>query len=265
MNLQQGRPGGDLEVVRRDPANGKELFRTGETEELKQYQLLGKPLPVGGMLYLPACKVNQTAELHVLAIQSGPAACSGRRMSAPISSIAARIRHAIKPTMLLSGTRLYVDTHAGGLVELASDDRAIRWAYNYPSKMPVQQRRWWLWGWDEERPESTFGPSGPLVVGGELFIKGMQSPRLFALRPDGSALDWKRAVPENAMLAGHRRPAGLSGRRGTVGLRPENAAIIVGQQPAGQIGLDRSLGDRAPLLPVHAARRFTSWIKRPAT
>ena len=204
MNQQQARPGGELQVVRRDPANGKDLFRTGETEELKQYQLLGKPLPAGGMLYLTACKMNQPSELHVLAVQSGTGRLQwsthvGTYQFNPLQ----RNGHAIKPSMLLSGTRLYVDAHAGGLVELAAGSGAIRWAYNYPSKMPVQQQRFWFWGWDDDDgPESSFGPSGPLVAGGKLFIKGMQSPRLFALRPDGSALDWKRAVPENAMLAG---------------------------------------------------------------
>jgi outer membrane protein assembly factor BamB len=113
-----------------------------------------------------------------------------------------RSGHAIKPTMLLSGNRLYVDAHAGGLVELAANTGAIRWAFNYPAKMPAQRNMWWGWWGDDDENESIFGPSGPVVAGGQLFIKGMQSKRLLALRPDGSALNWKRSVPENAMLAG---------------------------------------------------------------
>jgi outer membrane protein assembly factor BamB len=189
-----------LQVVRRDPANGKELFRTGEIEELKQFQLLGTPLPADGMLYLTVCKLNQPSDLHVLAVQPSTKRVQwnthvGTYQFNPLQ----RIGHSVKPTMLLSGTRLYVDAQAGGLVELAASSGTIRWAYNYPAQMPMQQQ-WW--GGDDDEAGTSFGPSGPLVAGGHLFVKGMQSPRLLALRPDGSALDWKRSVPENAMLAG---------------------------------------------------------------
>jgi outer membrane protein assembly factor BamB len=201
MNQQQGRPGGPLQVVRRDPATGKELFRTGEIEEFKQFQLLGTPLPADGMLYLMACKLNQPADLHVLAVQPSTQRVKwnthiGTYQFNPLQ----RTGHAVKPTMLLSGARLYVDAQAGGLVELAASSGAIRWAYNYPAQMPKQQQ-WWNWG-DDDEVHAAFGPSGPVVAGGELLIKGMQSPRLLAVRPDGSALRWKRSVPQNAMVAG---------------------------------------------------------------
>ena len=152
MNQQQGRPGGELQVVRRDPANGKELFRTSEIEELKQFQLLGTPLPAGGMLYLTACKMNQPSELHVLAVQSSTGRVQwithvGTYQFNPLET---RLATRSSRRMLLSGTRLYVDAHAGGLVELAANSGAIRWAYNYPAKMPLQQQRSFVWGWDDD-------------------------------------------------------------------------------------------------------------------
>ena len=259
MNQQQGRPGGELQVVRRDPANGKELFRTGETEELKQYQLLGTPLPAGGMLYLPACKTNQPSELHVLAVQSAhrPRAMVDACRHLSVQSAATRRPRDQADACCCRAPGSMSTPRPADWWNWPPTTGAIRWAYNYPAKMPVQQQHGVVLGLGrrEDRNRS-FGPSGPLVAGGQLFIKGMQSPRLFALRPDGSALDWKRAVPENAMLAGIDDEPGLSGRRRAAGLRPENAATAVGQQPAGQIGLDRAAGDRAPLLSVHAARNL---------
>ncbi len=69
MQQQQGGAPG-LQVVRLDSANGKELFRSGQVEELKQFHMLGPPLPAGGVLYLSASKTNQPSELHVLALQA---------------------------------------------------------------------------------------------------------------------------------------------------------------------------------------------------
>ena len=189
---------GRLDLVRRDPANGKELYRTSSIPELKEYQLLGAPLPAKGLLYLTATKTNQPSELHVLAIQPEANRIAWTTHLGTYQFVPGQ--SGVKPTMLLSGPRLYVDTHAGGLVELESATGAIRWAFSYPSKMPGQNNVWWMWGDDE--PEMSFGPSGPVAHAGLLLVKGMQSPRLVALRPDGSAMDWKRSVPEGAMLAG---------------------------------------------------------------
>jgi hypothetical protein len=86
---------------------------------------------------------------------------------------------------------------------LQANTGSLRWAYTYPSKFPSPGYDFWGGWWDYgQQPQSEFGPNGPYLGGGELYIKGMQSSRLVALRPDGSAVDWKRSVPNNSMMAG---------------------------------------------------------------
>jgi outer membrane protein assembly factor BamB/tetratricopeptide (TPR) repeat protein len=199
MQQQQGGAPG-LHIVRLDPANGKELFRSGQVEELKQYNLLGPPLPAGGVVYLSAAKLNQPAELHVLALQSETGRLQWSTHVGTYQFQQQGMSRSIRPTMLLVGQRLYVDAHAGGMVELEATTGALRWAYNYPSQAPVQRQ--FNWFDDDNDAESAFPPSGPFAAGGLLFVKGMLSTRLIALRSDGSAFSWKRAVPENAMVAG---------------------------------------------------------------
>jgi outer membrane protein assembly factor BamB len=85
---------------------------------------------------------------------------------------------------------------------LQANTGALRWAYTYPSKFPNSGDSWGGW-WDYgAQNQSVFGPNGPHLGGGELYIKGMKSSRLVALRPDGSVVDWKRSVPDNSMMAG---------------------------------------------------------------
>jgi outer membrane protein assembly factor BamB/tetratricopeptide (TPR) repeat protein len=200
MNGRMVSPAGYLDVVRRDPATGKELFRSGSIPELKEYHLLGAPVPAGRMLYLTATKVNQPSELHVLALQPEANRLAWSAHLGTYQFVPGQGNGGgVKPTILVNGPRLYVDTQAGGMVEMEASTGALRWAYSYPSKMPGQNNMWW---WNDDEPEMGFGPSGPVVAGGLLLIKGMQSSRLVALRPDGSATNWKRAVPENAILAG---------------------------------------------------------------
>ncbi len=114
-------------------------------------------------------------------------------------------------------------------------------------------RTFW-WGWDDEEPEASFGPSGPLVAGGQLFIKGMQSPRLFALRPDGSALDWKRSVPQTAMLAGIDDERVYLASEELLAFDLKTQKLLWANNLPVKSASIRAAGDRASLLPVHAAR-----------
>ena len=93
----------------------------------------------------------------------------------------------------------------------------------------------------------------------------MQSPRLFALRPDGSALNWKRSVPQTAMLAGinDRQVYLTSDELLAFDLKTEE--LLWSQQSAGQIVGDRAACDFS--IATTNLRRAASMrsINRPAT
>ena len=69
--------------------------------------------------------------------------------------------------MLLSGSRLYVDAHAGGLLELAASSGGIRWAYSYRGNAGAEQQ-YVVLGLGRRAAAVDVGPSGPMVAGGQL-------------------------------------------------------------------------------------------------
>ncbi len=194
----QMQAGGDMQWMRRDPASGKELFSSKQSAELSQYVPFGSLWPEGNILYLTAYKENQPTELYALAVK---VSTGHLQWATPVGTYQftqqqnGQRLHPAHPAG--GGARLYVDSQAGGLVELEAATGKIRWAYTYPSQAAETQQRWY-----GGPVSSTFNPSPPLESGGLLLAKGMQSPRLSALTLDVPAVAWKRAVPANALLAG---------------------------------------------------------------
>ncbi len=194
----QMQPGGDMQLVRRDLATGKELFSSQQSTDLAQYVPFGALWPEGNLLYLTAHKENQPTELYALAVK---VSTGHVQWATPLGTYQFTQQQngmrSTQPTMLLRGARLYVDSQAGGLVELEAATGKIRWAYAYPSQATENQQRWY-----GQVTSTTYNPSLPLESNGLLMVKGMQSPRLTALNLDAPAVAWKRSVPVNAMLAG---------------------------------------------------------------
>jgi outer membrane protein assembly factor BamB len=190
-------PGGNLCLVRRDPATGKELLNSTQVEGLKAWTPVGAPVPAGNVVYLTAFKENQPTELYALAVQAkdGRVLWSTALGTYQFSPYENSLR-GTRPTMLLHGTRLYVDSQAGALIELQAASGALRWAYSYESESPEGRQRYGI------MPTATFNPSVPVIAGGLLFSKGMHSGRLNAVRLDGPGLAWKRTAPLTATLVG---------------------------------------------------------------
>jgi outer membrane protein assembly factor BamB len=195
MYMQQG---ADMQLIRRDLATGKERFSSKQSTDLSQYVPFGSLLPEGNLLYLTAHKENQPTELYALAVKvsTGHVQWATPLGTYQFSQQQNGLR-STQPTIRLRGARLYVDSQAGGLVELEAATGKIRWAYAYPSQSAETQQRWY-----NGVAATTFNPSVPIEDNGLLLVKGMQSPRLTALKLDAPAVAWKRAVPINAMLAG---------------------------------------------------------------
>ncbi len=193
--MGQGR---NVQWLRRDPKDGKELYASRQSAELSQYVPFGSMWTQGNMLYATAHKENQPTELHVLAIKvsTGHLQWDTLLGTYPFVPQQNGLR-STQPTLLLHGTRLYVDSQSGGLVELEAATGKIGWAFLYPSQATENQRRWY-----GGPVSTTFNPSPPLESAGLLLIKGMQSPRISALSLAGPALAWKRSVPTTGMLAG---------------------------------------------------------------
>jgi outer membrane protein assembly factor BamB/tetratricopeptide (TPR) repeat protein len=200
----QRHQGGDFQLLQRDLMTGKERFNSKQSEALKQYVPVGSPLSDGNVVYMTAYKQNQPTELHVLAVKISTGHLQWTTMVGTYQFSQQQSRYyyqsaprSTKPMMLLRGARLYIDSHAGGLVELETGTGRIRWAYSYPSKSPEGNNMWW-----DYQPPPTYNPSAPLESNGLLFVKGMRSSRLTALKLDGTGVAWKRAVPDAAMLVG---------------------------------------------------------------
>jgi outer membrane protein assembly factor BamB len=157
------------------------------------------PRPTGGdMIYVAAARVNQSRELSLLILDAKDGKLQksitlGTHVVDPNQVYTDR---ASAPSLLLSGDRVYVDTHAGALVSVEPRQGTIDWGILYESPPPQSG----YYYYDYVLPK--YGVSGPMSVAGLLFAKGMRSPRVLAVRADGPAMTWNRPVDRLAVLVG---------------------------------------------------------------
>jgi outer membrane protein assembly factor BamB len=104
-------------------------------------------------------------------------------------------RRSAQPSLVLNGGRLYVDSHAGGLVVLDAAGGAIDWAFAYDSSMP-DTNNWY------NQPSAFTTLGAPIIVGKTLYFKGMRSDRLYSIDISAPKLVWRRPVSDSAMLVG---------------------------------------------------------------
>ena len=182
-------------LIRRDLASGKEVWTSGNVEGLKAWAPMGAPLLAADKLYLLARRQNQFTDVYVLAMQIS----DGRLLwSTAIGTYQTDPRRGMvfppSPILTLRGTRLYVDTQTGGIMQIQADTGAIRWAClddpetyrdNVQARMQGQPRI--------ASPDFNF--SVPLVEGGLLFVKRKDSTDLSAIRVGEPAMAWKRSAP----------------------------------------------------------------------
>jgi outer membrane protein assembly factor BamB len=191
---QQGQP---FRIGRWEAATGKAGWNSQNIGELQQWNFLGVPLAVGDRVYLTAAKNGQGAEIHALALQASDGKLLwsthlGTHQSDPTQMWH---RRSPQPFVLLSGGKLYIETHAGSLVVLDAASGAIDWAFAYDSSMP-DNNMWY------NQPSEFLTAAPPLMSGNVLYLKGMRSDRIYALDVSGPKLLWKRPMSESAMLVG---------------------------------------------------------------
>ena len=95
----------------------------------------------------------------------------------------------------MAGGSLYIDTHAGSLVQMSPTTGEIAWGLNYDCEMPSNERYY-------NQPPEQFTAGAPLMMNGVLYFKGMRSRRLYAVDPTGPKVLWSRPVSMNSVLCG---------------------------------------------------------------
>ncbi len=189
----QANQNGPFALVVREAATGKEVFTTRRS--LSTWSILGKPYPLGDMVYVGASRTNQGRELAVLMLNAKDgkmlktvtvgnyAVDQSQLYSDRISS----------PSFLFHRDRLYIDTHGGALVAMQPQTGQLDWGLLYDSPTPNAGHYY-----DYQPPR--YSVSGPLRAGGLLFTKGMRASRLLGVQTEGPALAWNRPVGTGAVI-----------------------------------------------------------------
>jgi outer membrane protein assembly factor BamB len=205
QNQGRGRGGGaKFDLVSRELATGKQVYISSQAADLKDWNLRGKPIVSDDRIYVAAGKVNQERELFVLALNAkdGKLIWStqiGSYTSEPNYYYYGQQERGTQPSLLMHGDRLYVDSHAGTLIQLESVTGQIEWGLNYISDRQQGNSRFWSpYGMQVDR--LTVSP--PQMINGVLYVKGMRSTRLYAVDPLRPKVLWHRPVPKTATLIG---------------------------------------------------------------
>lgn len=204
-NQGRGRGGGvKFDVVARELATGKQLLTSTQIPELKDWSLRGRPVVSGERVFIAAGKVNQERELYVLALNAkdGKLIWStqiGSYTSEPNNYYYGQQERATQPSLMLNGDRLYVDSHAGTLIQLEAVTGQIEWGLNYLSERQQGGGRFWS-PYGVQVARLTVSP--PQMVNGVLYVKGMRSSQLYAVDPLRPKVLWHRPVPKIATLIG---------------------------------------------------------------
>jgi outer membrane protein assembly factor BamB len=204
QNQNQGRQqqGAKFEIIAREADTGKEVFNSQKAADLKEWSLRGTPLLVGERVFVAASKLNQTRELSVLALSTH----DGKLLwSTTIGNYTTEqnywygaVERGNQPSLVFHDGRLFVDSHAGSLVQLDAASGQIEWGLNYLSETTQMHRFWSPWGMRTEQ----FTVSSPQIVNGVLYVKGMRSRQLYAVDPIRPKVLWHRPVPKVATLLG---------------------------------------------------------------
>ncbi len=202
MGRQQG--GAKFDIQSRELATGKQLFNGNQAAELKEWSFRGKPIAEGDRVYAAAGKINQGRELFVLALnaKSGKIIWStqiGSYTNEPQNYYYGQQERGTQPSLLMNGDRLYIDTHAGTLIQLEAITGLVEWGLNYASERQQGNGRFWSpYGMNVDR----LTVSAPQLVNGILYVKGMRSSRLYAVDPLRPKLLWHRPIPKLSTFIG---------------------------------------------------------------
>jgi outer membrane protein assembly factor BamB len=194
---------GGFGIWAREAGTGKEVLNTKNLPELKEWSFRGNPLVTGERIFVCASKPNQRGELHILALNPKDARLLWSTLVGTYvgeqQNYSYQMDRGTQPSLLIDGDRLYVDTHAGSLVQIDAVSGQVDWGLNYASD-PQQGRGMWGWGYQMQTDRLSVSP--PQMVNGVLYVKGMRSRRLYAVDPQRPKVLWSRPVPKSAILIG---------------------------------------------------------------
>jgi outer membrane protein assembly factor BamB len=188
-------------LVARELSTGKELYNSKNAKDgAKDWTMTGSPVSDETHLYIGAYKPNQPTEVHVLCLNAADGKLLwntkvGAYKNDPRQQYSYSTNRTTIPSLLLAGGSLYIDTHAGSLVQMSPTTGEIAWGMNYDSEMPSTDRYY-------NQPPEQFTAGAPLMMNGALYFKGMRSRRLYAVDPAGPKVLWSRPVAMNAVLSG---------------------------------------------------------------
>ncbi len=188
-------------LIARELSTGKELFNSKSAKDgAKDWTMTGSPVSDGTHLFIGAYKQNQPTEVHVLCLNAADGKLLwntkvGAYKNDPRQQYSYSTNRSTIPALLLAGGSLYIDTHAGSLVQMSPTTGEIAWGLNYDCEMPSNERYY-------NQPLEQFTAGAPLMMNGVLYFKGMRSRRLYAVDPTGPKVLWSRPVSMNSVLCG---------------------------------------------------------------
>jgi len=237
---------GPFYLTAREAASGKEVFSSRRS--LSSWSILGAPVLSHGVVYVGAQRNRQGRELSLLVLN----AADGKLIKPVkignyvVDQNQVYYDRVARPTLAAVGDRLYVDTHAGALVTVNSQTGDMDWAVMYESPPP----RTGYYYYNYVAPPCD--TSGPLVAGGLIFAKGMNSPRLLGLAADGPTVAWNRPVARSAVLVT------ADDERIYLGGEELTAYSLKTQELAWATQLPRSADWSVPLVTANRLYQFTS-------
>ncbi len=220
---------------------------------MSSWHFTGMPLVTEKVVYICASKSTQNRELSLLLLDAkdGKLQKSVAIGTHAVDPNQSRGERSTVPSMCLVGDRLYLDTHAGALVSLQAGTGVVDWGVLYES--PTQQQNYYYY----EYVPPQYGVSGPLFAGGMLFAKGMRSPRLMGLRPDGPTVGWNRPVAERDVLVGADDDCVYLGGNELTAYSLQTQELLWATPPAAVRRLERAPVDEDQDLSVFGAAGFT--------
>ena len=193
----QGVANAPFRLARINVENGQEIWNSANLPEMANWNINGTPLVLGDRVIATALKADQGAEQHALALRltDGKLLWSTHLGMHQTDMSQMYYQRSSQPELAAHNGRVYVETHAGALLELNEQTGAIQWAYAYDARVPTQQ-----YSYNQQQTILTAG--SPLIDHGRVFFKGMRSDRLYSIRLDEAKVEWKRPVDESAMIIG---------------------------------------------------------------
>jgi len=181
-------------LVRRDMKTGGELFNSCHAPALANWNFFGKPAIGDGKVCILARKKNQPTDLYVVAISSSDGRLAWSTQLGT-SRLIANYAY-LKPTLVMHGAQLHVDTGVGTILELDAASGGLNWAYSRPfgtSGWPASPYPTALYA----AAGQPANPCGLLASDGMLYFKGRGSHELCAIQLRGPGVAWTLSVKED--------------------------------------------------------------------